>query len=162
MIIIYKHLQAMRLSSIILLTSVSTSVHAADKLPLGDFLRDIRQQLHSIAQPTDDQPMPVTIKNVHVEMHVVAEKDQQGKTSYYVLEGVQDMKNVITQKISVDLELQHNNAVMRHDMRYSSYSTRKKDYIYGPDNYRPARQYPYRPEQYMPDIYPVILYNKER
>jgi hypothetical protein len=141
---------------------MGATVHAADKLPLVDFLRDVRHQLHSIEQQSDDRSLPVMIKNVHVEMHVVAEKDQQGKTSYYVLEGMQDKKNIITQKISFDLELQHNISATRHDTRYKSYSTRKKDYIYGPDNYRPAREYPYRPEQHMPDIYPVILYDKER
>jgi hypothetical protein len=93
---------------------------------------------------------------------VIAEKDQQGKTLYYVLEGMQDKKDFITQKLSFDLELQHGYSAVNNDKRYRTYTTRKKDYPYGPNNYRPARPYPYRPEHYMPDVYPIILYNKEQ
>lgn len=154
--------QAMKLSVIFLLICTSTIVHAADKLPLGDFLRDVRNQLRNIGQQTDDGSMPVIIKNIHVDMHVIAEKNQQGQTLYYVLEGMQDKSNVITQKISFDLELRHDYSAANNDKRYRTYSTRKKDYRYGPDNYRPARPYPYRPEHYLPDLYPVILYGKEQ
>lgn len=152
----------MKLFIIVLLTGLSTISHAAEKLLLSDFLNGIRQQLHSIEHQTGNRLAPAMIKNVHVEMHVIAEKDQHGNTAYYVLEGTVDKKEVVTQKISLDLELQHSASRRGNDSAYKSYSTRKKDYTYGPGRYRPSGQFPYNPNQYMPDIYPVILFDKER
>ena len=152
----------MKLSIIVLLTGLSTISHAAEKILLSDFLNGIRHQLLSIENQAGDQSTPAIIKNVHVEMHVIAEKNQQGKTAYYVLEGMVDKKDVVTQKISLDLELQHSASRRSNDSAYKSYSTRKKDYTYGPDRYRPSGQYPYHPNPYMPDIYPVIMLDKER
>ena len=146
----------------ILLICMGTRIQAAEKLPVEEFLHDVRHQLRSIEQQTDDRSMPALVRRVHVEMHVIAEKDQQGKTAYYVLQGIQDRRNVITQKLSFDIELRHPVPAADNDKRYRSYSTRRKEYVYGPDSYRPSRQYPYRPDYYMPDIYPVILYNNEQ
>ena len=152
----------MKLFIIVLLTGLSTISHAAEKILLSDFLNGIRHQLLSIENQAGDQSTSAIIKNVHVDMHVIAEKDQHGKTAYYVLEGMVDNKDVVTQKISLDLELQHGTSRRGNDSAYKSYSTRKRDYTYGPDRYRPSGQYPYHPNQYMPNIYPVITFDKER
>ncbi len=152
----------MKLSIIVLLTALSTISHAAEKIQLSDFLNGIRHQLLSLENQAGDQSRPAIIKNVHVEMHVIAEKNQQGKTAYYVLEGMVDKKDVVTQRITLDLELQHSTSRRGNDSAYKSYSTRKKDYTYGPDRNRPSGQYPYHPNQTMPDIYPVIMFDKER
>jgi len=156
----------MRIPGIILLMSLSSISNAAEKLPLADFLQellqDIRHQLHSIEQQSGDQSAPAIIKNVHVEMQVIAEKDQAGNIAYYVLAGKVDEQAVVTQKLSFDLELQHNAAVKSSDTGYRTYSTRNRDYTYRPDGYRPSTQYPYHPDQYMPNIHPVILYDKQR
>jgi hypothetical protein len=137
-------------------------VHAADNLPLTEFLRDLRYQLQTIEQPSDDQSVPIMIKNVHVEMHVIADKDEQGKTAYYVVEGLPEKNDVVTQKISFDLELHANVDSSDRGWRYRTYSTRRNDNAYRQQVYGPGRQYPYPPEHYMPSIYPVILYDKER
>lgn len=152
----------MKISIIVLLTGLSTISHAAEKILLTDFLDGIRHQLLSMENQAGGQSTPAIIKNVHVEMHVIAEKNQQGNTAYYVLEGMVDKKDVVTQKISLDLALQHSTSRRGNDGAYKSYSTRKKDYTYGPDRYRPSGQYPYPPDPYMPDIYPVIMFDKER
>ncbi len=152
----------MRLSVIILLTVLSTPSHAVEKLSLTEFLRDLRQQLYNIEQQAGDQSGSAIIKNIHVEMNVIAEKDQQGNTVFYVLKGMVDKKDVNTQRISFDLELQGNIAASSNTSGYRTYSTRKQDYIYRPDRYPSPRPYPYPPNQYTPDIYPVILYNNER
>jgi hypothetical protein len=152
----------MKLAIIVLLTGLSTISHAAEKILLTDFLNGIRHQLLGMENRAGDQSTRTIIKNVHVEMHVIAEKNQQGKTAYYVLEGMVDKKDVVTQKLSLDLELQHSTSRRGHDSAYKSYSTRKKDYTYGPDRYRSSGQYPYPPDPYMPDIYPVIMFDKER
>ena len=144
-----------------LLTVLSPISNAAEKLPLTDFVEGIRHQLHSIQQSGRDQSVPAMIKNVHVELHVITEKDQDGKTAYYVIEGMVEKKDLVTQKLSFDLELQAYAAVKDDDRAYRSYSTRRKDYRYGTKRFRPPRQYPNRPDQYMPDIYPVILFNKD-
>jgi len=152
----------MKLSIIVLLTGLSTTSHATEKILLSDFLNGIRHQLLSIENQAGDQSMPAIIKNVHVDMHVIAEKDQAGNTAYYVLEGMVDSKDVVTQKLSLDLEIQHSTSRRGNDSAYKSYSTRKKDYTYRPDMYRQPGQYPYHPNQYMPNIYPVITFDKER
>jgi hypothetical protein len=152
----------MKLLIIVLLTGLSTISHAAEKLLLSDFLNGIRHQLLSIENQAADLSTTANIKNVHVEMHVIAEKDQQGKTAYYVLEGMVDKKDVVTQKISLDLALQRSTSRRGNNSAYRSYSTRKKDYTYGPDRYPPSGQHPYPPNRYMPDIYPVIMFDKDR
>ena len=153
----------MKLLIIVLLTGLSAISHAAEKLLLSDFLNGIRHQLLSIENQAADQSTPAIIKNVHVEMHVIAEKDQQGKTAYYVLEGMVDKKDVVTQKISLDLALQRSTSRRGNNSAYKSYSTRKKDYYtYGPDRYPPSGQHPYPPNRYTPDIYPVIMFDKDR
>lgn len=152
----------MRLYAIILLSALSTVSRAAGKLPLTDYLRDLRQQLQDIEQQAGDRSASAIIKNIHVEMHVIAEKDQQGNTVFYVLEGTVDKKDINTQRISFDLELQGNIATSSNNTGFRTYSTRKQNYTYGPHRYPFSRQYPYHPDQYAPDIYPVILYNNER
>ena len=153
---------AMKFSIIFLLTALSLISHAAEKIPLADFLNGIRHQLHSIENSGGNQSMPAMIKNVHIDMHVIAEKDKDGNTAYYVLEGMVDNKGLVTQKLSLDLDLQHNASRIGNNKGYRSYSTRKRDYTYGPDMYRQPGQYPYHPNQYMPDIYPVITLDKAR
>jgi hypothetical protein len=152
----------MKLAIIVLLTGLSTISHAAEKILLSDFLNGIRHQLLSIENQAGDQSTRTIIKNVHVEMHVIAEKNQQGETAYYVLEGIVDNKDVVTQRISLDLEFRNSTSRRGNDSAYKSYSTRKKDYTYGPDRYRSSGHYPYHPDPYMPDIYPVIMFDKER
>ena len=149
----------MRLILTLLLTCLNTTVLGAEKILVADFLRDIRDQFHRIQVRDDNHPEPAFIRNVHVEMHVIAEKDDNGKTAYYVLEGQVDSKDVITQKLSFDLELLPAQSMKNRDPRHRSYSTRPRDYSYGPDSYR-QRQYPYYPDQYMPEVNPVILFNK--
>jgi len=152
----------MRIPGITLLMCVTLGVHAADKLPLKEFLRDLRYQLQTIEQPSDDPSVPVVIKNVHVEMHVIADKDEQGKTAYYVVEGLPEKNDVVTQKLSFDLELHDDVDSTRQGKRYRTYSTRGDDNAYRQRGYGTGRPYRYPPEYYMPDIYPVILYDKER
>ena len=89
----------MKLAIIVLLTGLSTISHAAEKILLTDFLNGIRHQLLGMENRAGDQSTRTIIKNVHVEMHVIAEKNQQGKTAYYVLEGMVDKKDVVTQRI---------------------------------------------------------------
>lgn len=151
----------MKFSIIFLLIVLSSVLHAAERIPLADYLKGIHHQLHSIENPGSDQPMTAMIKNVHIDMHVVAEKDKDGKTAYYVLEGMVDSKGLVTQKISLDLELQHNAFWKGKGKGYRSYSTRKKDYSYGRDMYRQPGQSSYHPNQYMPNIYPVITFDKQ-
>jgi len=151
----------MRLSIFFLLAVLSSTLHAADKIPLTEFLNGIRHQLHSIENPRSEQSAPVIIKNVHVEMHVIAEKDRDGNTAYYVIEGMADEKDLVTQKLSLNLELQHKASMMGNDSRRRSYSTRTKDHTYGPETYRQSGRHPYHPNRYMPDIYPVITLDKE-
>jgi len=146
----------------LLLIVLSSISHAAEKLPLADFLDGIRHQLHSLENPGGDRSAPALIKNIHIDLHVIAEKDKDGNTAYYVLEGMVDKKDVVTQKLSLDLELQQSASSKGNNTGYRSYSTRKRDYTYGSDRYRQSGQYPYHPNRYMPDIYPVILYDKER
>jgi len=140
---------------------LSSISHAAEKIPLADFLSGIRHQLHSIENPGANQSAPAMIKNVHIDLHVIAEKDKDGNTAFYVLEGMVDKKDLVTQKLSLDLELRHTASSKGNDEAYRSYSTRRRDYTYGPDRYRQSGQYPYHPNQYMPDIYPVITLDKE-
>ena len=152
----------MRSSIIFLLTVLNSISHAAEKIPLTDFLSGIRHQLHSIEQIDNAQTAPAIIKNVHIDLHVIAEKDGDGSIKYYVLEGMVDNKDLVTQKISLDLELKYNASGKDNDTGYRSYSTRKKDYSYGPGSYRQSGRYPYHPNHYMPDIYPVIPFDQER
>jgi len=152
----------MRIPGIILLMSLSSVSSAAEKLSLAEFLQDIRHQLSSIEQQAFDKTARSMIKRVHVEVHVIAEKDPAGNTAYYVPAGVVDKQNVVTQKLSFDLELQQSVAVTGSNMGYRSYSTRSRGGTYRPDRYRPPRSYPYHPDQYMPDIHPVILFDKKR
>lgn len=149
----------MRLIFILLLTGLSTVSLAAEKLPLADFLQAIRHQLYDIQRQTGAQSAPALITNVHVEVQVIAEKDQTGNTAYYVLEGMLENKDIVTQKLSFDLELANNATVKARETGYRSYSTRRKEYPYAADRYRQSRQYPYHPDQYMPDIYPIIMHN---
>jgi len=152
----------MRVTTIVLLIGLTTAVQAADKLPMMDFLRDVRQQLLSFEQQSGEYPVPAMIKNVHVEMHVIADKDEQGRTAYYVVEGLPEKNDVVTQKISFDLELHTNIGTTHQGKRYRTYSTRSNNNAYRPRGYESGQPYTYPPEHYMPDIYPVILYDRHR
>jgi hypothetical protein len=146
----------------ILYIGTSAAVEAAEKLPLMDFLRDVRHQLLSFEQQSGEHSVPAMIKNVHVEMHVIVDKDDQGRTAYYVMEGLPDKNDVVTQKISFDLELHTNVDSTRQGKRQRMYSTRRGDNAYRQRGYDSGRQHHYPPEYYMPDIHPVILYDRER
>ena len=148
----------MRSSVFFLFAVLGFGVHAAEKIPLDIFLSDIRAQLYMIAEPGDQEPVQAVISNVHVEMNVVVEKDQQGRPRYFVLEGVLANKDVVTQRISFDMELLQNASIRSGHSGSRRYSTRRSDRPPGPGRYRPAAQYP-PPGQYMPDIYPVILHD---
>lgn len=152
----------MRVTTIVLLIGLNTAVQAADKLPMMDFLRDVRQQLLGFEQQSGEYPATAMIKNVHVEMHVIADKDEQGRTAYYVVEGLPENKDVVTQKIFFDLELHTNIDSTRQGKRYRTYSTRRHDNAHRQRGYESGRPYTYPPEHYMPDIYPVILYDRHR
>jgi hypothetical protein len=152
----------MRVTTLILLVGLSTAVQATDKLPMMEFLHDVHQQLISFEQQSGEHPVPAMIKNVHVEMHVITDKDEQGRTAYYVVEGLPEKNDVVTQKISFDLELHTTIDSTRQGKRYRTYSTRTNDNAYRQRGYESGRPYRYPPEHYMPDIYPVILYDKNR
>ena len=146
----------MRSSVLILLASLGGSVTGAEKTPLNIFLNDIRVQLYSMAQVDEQDPLQVVVSNIHVEMNVVVEKDQRGRPSYFVLDGVRSNQGVVTQRISFDMELQPNRSGSRF------YSTRRRDNPPDSDRHTPHIQSPYPPGPYMPDIYPVILYDRHR
>ena len=154
--------KALYATTLILLITSGGAIQAAETLPLTDFLRDLRDQLLSLEQQTGEHPVPAVIKNVHVEMHVIAETDEQGRTAYFVLTGLPEKKEVVTQKLSFDLELHSNAGSTRQGKRYRRYSTRPNDNAYRQREYGSGRHRHYPPEHYMPDIYPVILYGKER
>lgn len=152
----------MRSIIIILLTVWSSLLYAAEKLTLADFMNDIRQQLIILERQGDDQPAQIIIKNIHVEMDVIAEKNPDGNTEFYVIEGMVDKKNVVTQKLSFDVELTTNVTSQRVGKRYKSYSTQKNYYDPGYNRLLPGRSRPYYNHQYLPDIHPVILLNEGR
>ena len=155
-------MKALAAAIIILLFGSGAAAAAAEKLPLMEFLRDVREQLISFEQQSGEYPVPATIKNVHVEMHVIADKDEQGRTTYYVIEGLADKNDVVTQKISLDLEL-HTKVDSTHPgKRHRTYSTRNNNSAYRQRGYDSGRPYYYPPEHYMLDIYPVILYDNKR
>ena len=148
-----------RSSVVVLLAIQSATAVAAEKIPLNTFLMDMRNQLYAIAQTNDQGPVRAVIGNIHVEMNVVAEKDAQGRIRYFVVDGLVDQSNVVTQKISFDMQLQPDtSAADRPGSR--AYSTRRRGDRYRPDRYYPATQYPPYPGHYVPDIYPLILMDK--
>lgn len=153
----------MRASITLLLIIYGTISYAADKLPLSDFMNDIRQQLFSIEQAGNNAPSPMIIKNIHVEMNVIAEKDPQGKTIFYVIEGMANKKDLITQKLSFDVEIPMQVSADFDHSKRRTYSTRSRLNQYDADRYRPYRRHPepYYNGRYYPDISPVILFNKE-
>lgn len=153
----------MRASITFLLIIYGTISYAADKLPLSDFLNDIRQQLYSIEKAGNKDPSPMIIKNIHVEMNVIAEKDQQGKTIFYVIEGMANKKDLITQKLSFDVEIPTQVSADLDSNRRRTYSTRNRLNQYDAGRYRPYRRHPepYYNDRYYPDISPVILFNKK-
>ncbi len=157
-----KPTHVMKSSVYILLITLSPAPVAAEKIPLKAFLSDMRYQLYAMTQADNQQAAQAAIKNIHVEMNVVVEKDPQGRPVYYVLDGIVDKKDVVTQTISFDMELKHNATAKTGDSGRRVYSTRKRDYPYGPDRYPPPSQYPAYPGRYMPDIYPVILFDKHQ
>lgn len=152
----------MKSTIIILLTVWSSFSYAAEKLTLADFMKDIRRQLIILETQGDDQSAQLTIKNIHVEMNVIAEKTPDGNTEFYVIEGMVDNKNVVTQKLSFDVELTTNASSQRVNKRYKSYSTQKNYYDPRYNRSLPGRSRPYYNHQYMPDIHPVILFNEGR
>lgn len=151
----------MRFPVIILLTVLNPALHAAEKIPLTEFLNGIRHQLYSIDNPGIDSSSSMIIKNVHIDMQVIAEKDEDGNTAYYVLEGMADDNKFVTQTLSLDLELQHHASMMSNHSKRRTYSTRTKDDTYRPDAYQQPAQYPCPPAPYMPDIYPLIMLDKQ-
>ena len=155
-------MKALAAAIIIFLIGRGAAVGATEKLPLMDFLHDVRDQLLSFEQQSGVYPVPAMIKNVHVEMHVIADKDEQGRTAYYVIEGLPEKNDVVTQKISFDLELDRSLDSSRLGKRYRRYSTRTNENAYRQRGYGSGRPQHYPPEHYMPDIYPVILYDKNR
>ncbi len=154
----------MRASITVLLVAFGTISHAADKILLSDFLDDIRHQLYNIGNAGNERPVPMTVKSIHVEMNVIAEKDQQGNTVFYVIEGMANKKDLITQKLSFDVEIPTDAAAGLNQHGNRTYSTRSLFYQYGTDRYRPYRRRhdPYYNDRYFPDISPVILYNQKR
>ena len=155
-------MKALAAAIMIPLFGSSAAAGAAEKLPLMEFLHDVREQLLSFEQQSGDYPVPAMIKNVHVEMHVIADKDERGRTTYYVIEGLPDKNDVVTQKISFDLELEGRFDSSRLSKRYRRYSTRTNENASPQRRYDSGRPHYYPPEYYMPDIYPVILYDKNR
>ena len=135
--------------------------YAAGKIPLDTFLRDIHKSLYSIGRQDTEGSLRPVISNIHVEMHVIVEQDKQGNARYYVLDGIVDDSNVVTQKIAFDLELPQQSVETGRKPAGRRYSTRRRDTGYGSSGYKRYRRYPY-PEHYMPDIYPVILFDKHQ
>lgn len=153
---------AMKFAVCILLLVQSAAVVAAEKIPLNAFLADLRDRLHAIDRMDSREQGRAVISNIHVEMNVVAETDQQGQVQYFVLDGLIDKNDVVTQKISFDMQLYPDGSVAADRPDGRVYSTRKRDHRYGPNRSRPADPYlPYR-GHYMPDIYPLILMNDNR
>ena len=152
----------MRSTIIILLTVWSSFSYADEKLTLADFMKDIRHQFVILEAQGDDQPTQLTIKNIHVEMNVIAEKTPDGNTEFYVIEGMVDKKNIVTQKLSFDVELTTNASSQHANKGYKSYSTPQPYYDPRYNRSLPGRSGPYYNHQYMPDIHPVILLNEGR
>ena len=151
----------MRSTVFVLSAILGFGVHAAEKIPLDVFLNDIRTQLYMIAEPGDQERVQAGTSNIHVQMNVVVEKDRQGRPRYFVLDGVLANKDVVTQRISFDMELLRNASTGSGHSGSRLYSTRRGDYPHGAGRYPPSAQYP-PPGQYMPDIYPVILHGGRR
>ena len=152
----------MRAIACLLLVFLNAESIAAEKIPLNIFLGDIRDQLYALEQPDNRDPTPVAIRNVRVELNVVVEKDAQGRPRYYVLDGIIDNNNVVTQKISFDMALQHKPAAGFERQGRRVYSTRRREDRYTDDRYNPAGPYPPYRGYYMPDIHPVILFGKDQ
>ena len=146
----------------LLLTCLNTASHAADKIPIADFLRDIRNQFRSMQLQQEGSPAPVIVSNFHVEMNVIADRDENGNVAYFVLEGQAGAGEVVTQKLSFDLEFLQPPTMQTGQARYRSYSTRRRQHTDAPDRYSREYPYPYHPGQYMPEINPVILFDRGR
>ena len=148
-------------SSVFLLSAIlGFGVHAAERIPLDVFLNDIRAQLYRVAEQGDQEPVRAVISSVHVEMNVVVEKDRQGRPRYFVLDGVLENKDVVTQRISFDMELLPNASARSGHSGSRVYSTRRSDRPLGPGRYLPPVQHP-PPGQYRPGIYPVIVFDNQ-
>jgi len=148
----------MKFGFVLLFIVANTAVHAADKLPLSEFLQGLHQQLQTFQQPSDERFAAPMIRHVHVDLHVIAEKDAQNNTIYYVLEGVVDRNNIVTQKISFDITLSPNESSAGLADGYRTYSTRRRGSTHERDMRRPRGYYRYPPGR-MLDIYPVIIYD---
>ena len=153
---------AIRAYLYLFLITLSPISVAAEKIPLNTFLNDLRYQLYAGARGDSQEPLQTVVKNVHVEINVVVEKDPQGRPVYYVLDGVIDRKDVVTQKISFDMVLQNKSSANTGHSGSRVYSTRRREVPYGAGRYPPSGQYPAYPGPYMPDIYPVILFDRHR
>lgn len=145
-----------------LLITLSPVSVAAEKIPLNTFLNDLHYQLYATTRVGSQEPLQTVVKNIHVEMNVVVEKDPQGRPVYYVLDGLNDKNDLVTQKISFDMELQNKSSANTGHSGSRVYSTRRREDPYGAGRYPPAGQYPAYPGPYMPDIYPVILFDKHQ
>lgn len=149
----------MRSSVLFLLMLIHGITHAADKIPLETFLSDIHNSLYSVGRQDSNQSVRPIIKNVHVEVRVVVEKDAEGNALYYVFDGPIDNENVVTHKIAFDMELPNQSAVIGNKPAARVYSTRRRVNRYGEGRNEYPTRYPY-PERYMPDIYPLILFDE--
>ena len=138
------------LASLLLL---STNATAAEKIPLPVFLADLRDHLYDMASVNPGQTARPVISNIHVELNLVVEKDAQGRTQYFVLDGVTEQRDVVTQKLSFDMALQPGLPGQENQRPGRVYSTRRREQ---------APQPGWHPPYYMPDIYPVIPLDKHR
>ena len=139
-----------------LLLLLSTNTTAAEKIPLPVFLADLRDHLYGMASVNPEQTVRTVISNIHVELNVVVEKDAQGRTQYFVLDGVTAQDDLVTQKLSFDMALQPERPAQAGQPTGRVYSTRRRQQPPQPGGYPPY------PPHHMPDIYPVILFDKHR
>ena len=152
----------MRLPACIVLALLSTPSVAAEKIPLTIFLNEIRDRLYTMDQPDGREPRQIAIRNIRVELNVIVDKDAQGRYQYYVLDGIMDNKDVVTQRISFDMELRRDAPVAAERKKGRVYSTRGRGGRYGDNKYYPPNRYPPYPGDYMPGIYPVIVFDEDR
>ena len=151
----------MRAVACLFLGILGAESYAAEKIPLDIFLSDIRNQLHAIGQPDEQDPRRAVIRNIHLELNVIIEKDARGRPRYYVLDGIMDDGDVVTQKIAFDMELHQDSSARTVPQENRAYSTRRRNHRPGGDGYFPAGPYPPYPGYYLPEIYPVIQFDTD-
>ncbi len=152
----------MRVPVCFFLAFLSTPSVAAEKIPFDIFLNDIRDRLYAMDQPDPSEPRGIAIRNVRVELNVIVDKDTQGRYQYYVLDGIMGNKDVVTQRISFNMELRPDEPVAAERKKGRVYSTRRHGERYGDSRYYPPGGYPPYPGDYMPGIYPVIVFDEDR